>query len=198
MAGVDLAGLDLAGIARMLLVFWHLIGLGLAAVSVAFGDYAIFSGKRIDKALLRRSAGGATLALLLLWATGLGLVGLDTGFDLGAIVRNPKLLAKLSVVIALTLNGLGLHWYAFPRLLRRHEDNRWVALLATMLGVLSAVTWLYAGFLGVVKPAVLPLQYSGFMALYALAVGVAWLIALVSVWRKLQRRIDLNRLPLNP
>lgn len=186
-------GIDLRGFSRLLLVCGHLAGFGLAAISVAFGDYAIFSGKQVNKALLQRAASGATLALLLLWATGVALIGMDFGFDVSVIFSNNKLLAKVTVVTVLTVNGLALHWFAFPRLLRHHDNCKVVALVATLLGVLSAATWVFAAFLGVVKPQVLPLSYSGFMLLYGLAVGAAGLVALVSVWSKLQRRLGENR-----
>ena len=86
-------------------------------------------------------------------------------------------------------DGLALHWFALPHLLPHQVDGKVVRLAATLLGVISAAAWDFAAFLGVAKPQVLPLSYSGFMLRYGLAVGAAGRVALVSVWSKWQRRM---------
>ena len=58
----------------------------------------------------------ATIALVVLWITGLAVIGMDTGFDTGLLATKPKLLAKLTVVAVLTVNSLGLHLLAFLRM----------------------------------------------------------------------------------
>ena len=65
-----------------------------------------------------KAAAVATIALVVLWITGLAVIGMDTGFDTGLLATKPKLLAKLTVVAVLTVNSLGLHLLAFPRMAR--------------------------------------------------------------------------------
>jgi hypothetical protein len=66
--------------------------------------------------MLGKAASVATLALVVLWITGLAVIGMDTGFDTELLATKPKLLAKLSVVTVLTVNSLALHLLAFPRM----------------------------------------------------------------------------------
>jgi hypothetical protein len=83
--------------------------------------------------------------------------------------------AKLSVVIALTLNGVMLHLYALPRL---HRLN----FFAALMGGVSASSWLFAAFLGVARPIAALLTYGQFMGIYVLVV-MAGLFAAAVVFR---------------
>lgn len=172
---------DPTAMLRMLLVYAHLLAMIGAGVGIAFGDYAIFARRRLDAALLRLATRSVTLALLALWVTGLAIIGIDTGYQWSVLTSQPKLLAKLTVVIALTANGAALHHIVFHRLLDRRRQPPGSQTLSAMLGAISLVTWLFAIFVGLAGPASGLLGYSGFMVLYVtgLAVGVTaslWLI----------------------
>lgn len=166
---------DLQALVRMAFVFMHILSVVTAGAAIAFGDYAIFARQRIDTKLLHQSARVVMAALGALWLTGLTIIWLDTGLEWAALASKPKLLAKLTVVILLSVNGVALHHLAFARLCQpqRHAPN--AAKLPAVLGAISVVTWLHAAFLGVAKPASALLGYSGFMALYgaSLAIGIA-------------------------
>lgn len=57
---------DFLTIARMLAIYLHVLALAIAAVAVAFGDFAIFARDRIDMKMLGKAASVATLALVVL------------------------------------------------------------------------------------------------------------------------------------
>ena len=183
--------LDVHALVRMVCIYAHVLAFAAAFVSVALGDFAIFARQRVDLALLARSARNVTLTLAALWITGLAVVWLDTRFDPAAVFRAPKLLAKLSVVLLLTANGVALHRLAFPRFAQVHTDPHRAALLPTVLGAISITTWLYAAFIGIGRAAERPLGFGGFLALYlaALVTGVG--LALVQIRPRLASRLLL-------
>jgi hypothetical protein len=86
-------------VVRMFLVLGHLLALMGAAVGVAFGDYALLGRRHIHHPLLEKASHGVALALGGLWLTGLGLIWVDTRFDMALLWSKPKLLAKLTVVL---------------------------------------------------------------------------------------------------
>ena len=112
------ADLDLPAAARAILIYAHLLAFAAAVAAIAFGDFAIFAGQRVNTALLKQSTRIVSLALAALWMTGLGKIWLDTQFVIDAIAGKPKLLAKLAAVSRLSLNGVLLHRLAFPRIMQ--------------------------------------------------------------------------------
>lgn len=166
--------IDLNALLRMAFVFMHVLSIVAAGAAIAFGDYAIFARQRIDTDLLRKSARVVMAALGALWLTGLTIIWLDIGFDWAALASKPKLLAKLTVVVLLSVNGVALHHLAFTRLYQPQCDAPKAAKLPAVLGAISVVTWLYAAFLGVAKAAAALLGYGGLMTLYgvSLAIGI--------------------------
>lgn len=91
-------------------------------------------------------------ALAVMWASGLTLVWLRTGFDAGQI--SPKVYGKLLVVTLLTLNAFVIGGFAMPLLERLEESN----LLDLPLGrrlplaciaAISGASWITALAFGV-------------------------------------------------
>ena len=80
------------------------------------------------------------------------IVGIDLGFDPRLIVERPKLLAKLSVVTVLSLNGVLLRCYCFPRISGRREPSALEWLLVMVCGAVSTSSWLMAAFFGIARP----------------------------------------------
>jgi hypothetical protein len=183
-------------LARLALLFLHLLAFAAAFVGVAFGDHALFARSRIRTELLHSASRVVVAALASLWITGLLIVAVDTGFAWQPLESRPKLLAKLSVVLALTANGVLLHRWVFPRLVPGRAATREQALreagLASLLGGFSAASWLTAAFIGLAKPLAALLGYGGFMALYALALlaalPVAWWLIRPRLAQRLERR----------
>jgi len=178
-------------VVRMFLVLGHLFALLAAAVAVAFGDYALLGRKQIDNDVLRKASSGVALALAALWVTGLGIIYVDTHFAMALILAKPKILAKLTVVAVLTLNGMLMHAKVLPALERRFSAERaiGVASWATVAGAVSAAGWGYAVFLGVARPLTPILGYQGFVALFALAVLAACAVSARLVRPELCRRL---------
>lgn len=176
---------DFMTIARMLAIYLHVLALAIAAVAVAFGDFAIFARERIDMGMLGKAAAVATIALVVLWITGLAVIGMDTGFDTGLLATKPK----LTVVAVLTVNSLGLHLLAFPRMAAPQANPGQAALLPVIFGAISATSWLYAAFVGVAKPVAATLGYMGFMGLFVGLMLAGIVFALLTVRPRLAARL---------
>ncbi len=188
--------IDPVATSRMFMIYLHLLALAGAASAVAIGDYAIFGRERIDSGLLQRAAVFATIALAVLWATGVAIVVLDLGLDFDALLGKPKLLAKLTVVAVLTINSLALHLVAFPTFRSSHDDALKAATLPSVFGAISASSWIYAAFIGVAKPLTNAFGYSGFIALFVVILVCAVTMAVVLVRPRLASRLGGNVQPI--
>ena len=116
-------------------------------------------------------------ALLVLWVTGLIIIGLTPALTWPCC--SPRaLLAKFSVVALLTLNGLARHKWALPRLMAPTYEPERTARIPALLGAFSLASWLFAAFSA--WPSLWPvcLGYAGFMQLY----GLSLLLALTVAW----------------
>lgn len=189
---MDLFGFDMLPLVRMMLIFIHILAIVAAGIGIAFGDYAIFSGHAIDSALLRKAGKVVTIALCVLWGSGLAVIGIDTSFHYAELVAKPKLLAKLTVVAVLTINGIALHFIAFKRFENSSTCTTKAMQVPALLGGISAVTWIYAAFLGLAKPVAGRLGYTGLMSLYGMALLLGAIVALGLVRPRLARRFELG------
>lgn len=187
---------DPVATSRMFMIYLHLLALAGAASAVALGDYAIFARERIDSGLLQRAATFATIALAVLWATGAAIIVLDLGVDLDALLGKPKLLAKLTVVMVLTINSLALHLVAFPTFRTPQSNALKAATMPAVFGAISASSWIYAAFIGVAKPLAIVFGYSGFIALFIVILVCAVTIAVVLVRPRLASRLMENVQPI--
>src|SRR4051812_19728467 len=106
--------MDLTTLAKQAALYVHVIAFAVAMAEVLRGDLRLLRERRIDALALARTARPVSYALLALWATGVVLVYIDTGFDPAVILGKSKLVAKLIVVAALSANGALLHATAFP------------------------------------------------------------------------------------
>jgi len=135
----------------------HLLGLalgfGIAILADASAARAVLRPlNEREVVMLKLLHHFVTFGLVLLWASGLTLLWLRTGFEIDRF--SPKLWAKICVVTVLTLNALAIGRIGLPTLLRfqswRFGDiplPERVQLCA--LGTLSAACWLSALALGV-------------------------------------------------
>lgn len=181
-------------LARMLLIFAHVIACAIAIGFAFFADYRIIRShgwpNRHDREIVLQVSRFVLGALVLLWITGAGVILLDVGHvpSMAELAQRPKLVTKLLVVCVLTLNGMLLHVYALPRL--RQLDR-----IAVVTGGISAASWLFAAFVGVGKPLGALLTVDQFLALYALALlfgqlGAAHLYRKAHDERGRKRQID--------
>lgn len=93
-------------------------------------------------------------ALLVLYVSGATLIwlGLQERPD---YLQNPKLIAKIMLVVLLTANAFVLHWFTFPRLSPARPLWSWSTAdrLSVALPVgLSNSLWMYCAFLGIARP----------------------------------------------
>ncbi len=182
----------LIAIAHSSLVFVHMFAMVLAAAAMTLCGVAIFHRRTVNHALLMKSSKATLWSLLILWASGLGVVLLD-GIDPAAwLSGQPLLLAKLTVVALLTVSSWVLHRYAFPTVGRPSRKIRRNTWRVAALGAFSSVSWGYALFLGAAKSGLLHMDFSGFMLLY----GVASILAIGMALRSVQPILYVKSLPM--
>lgn len=184
---------------RQALLFLHLIAFAFAIVTVLKEDFSLLRASRIDPIALHATGKLTVMLLGLLWVTGLMLVGLDTGFNPTVLASKPKLATKLTVLLVLTINGVLLHWLAFPKLTEPQRSVRGAAIFCSVLGAISSVTWMFASFVGVARLIAPAMTYKGFLSLYGISVLAGLVVALVVVRPYVERLIprvsenDTNR-----
>lgn len=142
----------------MMLVFAHVLAASMALGAIVATDLRLLSKLSQDRVRIAPPnefvARMVIVALALLYATGLCMVviGMQGRAD---YLQNPKLLAKLALVLLLTLNAFVLHRITFPRLARGRRVARWhVAdwLLVAVPVAVSNFLWLFVAFLGIARP----------------------------------------------
>jgi hypothetical protein len=147
---------------RLAVLYVHLIACCVAIGLVLTHDIAmvkeLLQGKgpaKEDPHVLETLQSTVSLALAALWVTGVAIVALDASVKGWEYFGNPKLQAKIGLVLLLTANGVLLHQTVLPMmqkagsLLQLNFDQR---LLAVFAGAVSGVTWFYAAFMGVARP----------------------------------------------
>lgn len=170
------------------IVYLHLLATCVALGSVLLTDHRLWHWRhrKLDSAMLAQLAETqaiVTFALIALWISGVGLVSVGYWQEGAHYLLNPKLWAKVSVVVLLTLNGILLHRVGFPLL----GKGAFVALPRPdrirlgLLGATSGTGWLFAAFLGVARPWNYVLPYhrvmEAFIYFLALAVTLALVVA---------------------
>ncbi len=150
---------------RLLLLLGHLVAFGFAISVIMREDYNLLVKRKIDPAAIKETSRTVFWGLLALTITGAGIIWIDTGFDFAVLASKGKILAKLSVVGVLVLNGAIIHFIAFPAFRSRKSLVRYVPLLSVLASI-SGVSWMYAAFVGIAKPLASMLGYGGFMWLY--------------------------------
>lgn len=146
---------------RMGIVYAHLISCCVAIGLVLTSDIAMVKSFFDDQPGLHDEAHLPQLqrivsrALVGLWITGISVCLLDASTQGLTYFLNPKLQAKIAIVVLLTINGFVLHRAVLPglqkagSLLNLEFKPR---LIATFTGVVSGVSWFFAALLGVGKP----------------------------------------------
>ncbi|ACA16106.1 hypothetical protein M446_1608 [Methylobacterium sp. 4-46] len=149
----------------------HLVGLCLGFGAAAMMDFWLLRWMRwggmppeIER-MIRFMAKVVTVGLALLWLSGLGFLAIYA-VESPEKLFNPKMWAKVSVVIVLTLNGVVIHHWVLPRVLtdvRRPilEGLSPVSARAFLFsGAVSAVSWSFAFALGILREfnGVVPVQ----------------------------------------
>lgn len=146
---------------RMGIIYAHLISCCVAIGLVLTSDIAMIKGLFDDDQGVRDEMHLQQLqrivsrALVGLWISGISVTLLDASTQGFTYFLNPKLQAKIAIVVLLTINGYVLHKTVLPgmqragSLLNLEFKPR---LIATFTGVVSGVSWFFAALLGVGKP----------------------------------------------
>ncbi len=169
---------------KTLLTIGHLLGLVLGLGGVALLDLYLLRfirGARIapaDVDLVHFVSRLVAAGLALLWASGVGFLLLDAAHG-GTALADPKLHAKLLIVLVLTGNGLLLHARVLPLFARQVGRGLFEALtgreraLVIASGAVSAASWYTPFLLGAVRELNGAAPVSTFMAAYTALVLVA-------------------------
>ena|SRR5437899_1894048 len=108
---------------------------------------------------------------------------------------NPKIQAKIGMVVLLTLNGFLLHSAVMPAmqkagsLLKLSFSRRMLTIFA---GVVSGVSWFYAAMLGVGRPLAWKYSLVELLAAYPVLIAGGFItMLLLTNWAK--NRVDNDR-----
>jgi hypothetical protein len=178
--------MEISVIARQALLYGHIIAFALALATILKEDVRLLRARRVDSASLHATAKLVQWLLLALWVTGVPMVMMDIGTDVSLLLGKPKLLAKLIVVGALTLNGILLHLVAFPMVTGKPKNPNKAATIAAMLGAVSITSWLYASFLGAARLVAPYFSLNDFVILYLLLLAAAVAFALLVIRNRLK------------
>ena len=173
--------MEISVLACQALLYGHIIAFALALATILKEDVRLLRAKLIDSASLLASAKSVKWLLLALWVTGVPMVMMDIGTDVSLLLGKPKLLAKVIVVGALTLNGILLHLVAFPMVTGSLKNPNKVVTIAVTLGAVSATSWLYVSFLGVARLVAPYFSLYDFVILYLFALTIAVSFAILVV-----------------
>ena len=180
-------------LARMGIIYVHLIACCVAIGLVLTSDFAmvrqLYRGEApTDSRHLATLQTTVATAVIALWISGAAVVLLDASRKGWDYFANPKLQAKIAIVVLLTLNGVVLHRRVLPWLQKAGSLLKLSfsqSLLAIFAGAVSGVSWFYAALLGVGKP--LSWRYSlvELMAAYPVLIAGGFVsMLLLTAWAK--------------
>jgi hypothetical protein len=171
------------------LLYVHIIAFALALAEVLRADWRLLHSSRLDIERLVQASRRLTWLLLLLWASGIPLVGFAVDWDYLRLADAPKLASKAIVVAALTLNGALLHYVVFPMLKGQRGSARLSAAVSSVLGAVSTASWLYASFVGAARLIAPKMSLADFLGLYITILIVAVAAALLFVAPRMEKTI---------
>jgi hypothetical protein len=189
---------------KTVIVYFHLIATCIAVGSLLIKDLELLflKGRPLfprEKTGLIHTAQVIFLSLCALWVSGLLLVVVGL-LENPQYLANEKLWAKVTVVCLLTLNGVLLHFYSFPRVVS-HQGLVGLSgseqTLVMFSGAVSTSSWLFACFLGIARPLNFTVPYEqvmfgyGVFVLFALIVSSHMLVLL----RKSATDIGIRTVP---
>ncbi|QLC72427.1 hypothetical protein LPB260_16765 [Pseudomonas sp. LPB0260] len=180
---------------RLGIVYAHLIACCVAIGMVLTSDFAmikeLFKGGNShlqDSQHMESLQKSVSIALAVLWVSGVAIIWLDISASGLSYLLNPKLQAKIAIVMLLTFNGMLLHGLVLPALqkagslLKLKFSMRMFALFA---GALSGVSWFYAAMLGIGRPLSWKYSLTEILAAYpVMIVGGFIAMVLLTQWAK--------------
>ncbi len=164
---------------KLILLNIHLLSLALALGSMLIAEHliserVIFARKKpfttdVYETVLFASH-VVSVALLLLWLSGVGFVVLGY-LDNPGYIENQKIWAKVSIVFLMSLNGIYIHRTLLPKLLEVTQGGSFIHDAAESAGFrlsfsASIAGWLLAAFYGTAKFLNQGHQYAELFGLY--------------------------------
>lgn len=182
---------------KTMIVYAHLLSACVAVGILLMQDLALAKtkgGALSSNAIkdLTKSAEIMFIALVLLWISGLALVLVGHIDNPQQYLLNEKLWAKFSVVSVLTLNGIVLHYFSFPRVISRNGllgIPTFQQILVVLTGALSTTSWLFACYLGIARNWNYTANYSFVMFIYSGLLICAFIVA-GEVLRSMRRHAE--------
>lgn len=170
---------------KTLIVYAHLLAACVAVGVLLIQDLALAKSKgaRLSETAIReltKSADIMFIALVVLWISGLALVLVGYIDNPQQYLLNEKLWAKFTVVSVLTLNGIALHYFSFPRMISSRGLLGQPAIeqiLMALTGAVSTVSWLSACYLGIARNWNYTVDYSFVMFIYSGLLICAFILA---------------------
>ncbi len=147
-----------SAVLHTLILFAHLLAASMALGAIVATDLRLLSKLAQDRVRIAPPnefvARIVMVALLLLYVTGGAIVAMGA-LERDDYLSNPKLQAKVLMVVLLTLNAFVLHKLTFPRLARGRRVARWHVtdwILVAVPVATSNFLWMFTAFLGIARP----------------------------------------------
>lgn len=159
---------------KTLIVYMHLIAACIAVGIIFMQDLSLIKtrGSPLSAqatADLKQAATIISSSLTALWISGVLLVVIGYIDNPQQYLLNQKLWAKFSVVLILTLNGMALHRFSFPRVVSTRGILGLGVIEKTLVvftGTVSTISWLFSCYLGVARPWNHTVEFSFVMFVY--------------------------------
>lgn len=175
---------------KTLVIYIHLISACIAMGVLLMQDLALaktrgnaLSMQGIDE--LKRATRVIAVSLGALWISGLVLVLMGYLENPQQYLLNQKLWAKFTVVIILTLNGIVLHRFSFPRVVSQsgisglgHVEKN----LVVLSGCISTVSWLFSCYLGIARPWNFTVSFGFVMFVYLGLLALACTLGCLAIY----------------
>ncbi|MHC8391626.1 hypothetical protein ACYZTM_27210 [Pseudomonas sp. MDT2-39-1] len=188
---------------RLGVIYVHLVACCVAIGLVLTSDMAmvrdLLKRKTLtehDNAHMESLQKSVIVALIALWVTGIAVIGIDYLEKGMNYFMNPKLHAKVIIVVLLSYNGILLHRLVLPALQKAGSLLNLgfsARMMALFCGSLSAVSWMYAAMLGVGRPLAWKYSLSELLMAYPLLIALGFVTMLALTQRlKIQDSIVIS------
>lgn len=179
---------------RTMIIAIHLAGLVIGFGAAIFLDIYLLNylaHKRIEAHTYSIAEFGARLVsigLVFLWVSGLSFLALYA-YESPEKLANPKIWAKMSVVVLLTFNGFIIHKFILGILTRKigktilESEGALKQNLILLVGTISFNSWVFAMLLGVSKE--LNNIVSAPMLLVAYVIAITFIFCIVVLLKKI-------------
>lgn len=187
---------------KTLIIYVHLIAACIAVGILLMQDLALaktrgntLSSYAINE--LKQAAKVISSSLTVLWISGLILVVIGYIDNPEGYLMNQKLWAKFTVVGILTLNGVVLHHFSFPRVVSSRGIVGLGIIEKTLVlftGTVSSISWLFSCYLGVARPWNHTVEYGFVMCVYLGLLGISCILGCTIIHSIKEKKVPVVQL----